>query len=268
MRIRRDLLFGGLFLIPVGTITLLVRAGAIDPGALLDASRLWPLILVGIGIAILLGRSQAASVGTAVVALVLGAIVGSAIASGNLWIGDVSQCGPSSAATQHVDRSGTFTIAAAVELDLRCGSIALTTGAGDDWTLAVDHQGPAPLVIASGDRLTVRVPDGSGVRHHDWTIKAPAGRLDSIELRASAATGSLVVDGAALRSVTVDANAGDVRIDGGRAAIGRYDVTANAGRVRIVLGEASTTGDPRSTRAPWTSALRPTWACASTSTTS
>ncbi len=245
MRIRRDLLFGGLFLIPVGVITLLVRAGTIDAGALLDAPRLWPLILVGIGMAILLARSRVASIGTAVVALVLGCIVGSAIASGNVWIGNVAECGPASAATGHVDRSGTFTSAAALELDLRCGSLGLSTRAGDAWALTADHQGPPPLVVGTGDRLSVRVPDGTGLRHHDWTIEAPAGRLDTIQVSVSAATGSLVLDGATLRTVDVDANASDVRIDGGRASIGQLQVTANAGRVRIVLGSAPTVGDLR-----------------------
>ncbi len=243
MHIRRDLLFGGLFLIPIGAITLLVRAGVIDAAALLDAPRLWPLILVGIGAAILIGRSRAASAGTAVVAIVLGCIVGSAVASGNLWIGNITECGPTSAASQHIDRSGTFSGAAALDLDLRCGSIGLTTAAGDDWVFGADHQGPAPLVSASSDRLEVRVPDGTGIHHHDWTIKAPAERLGSLQLRASAATGDVVLDGATLRSVDVDANASDVRIDAGRAAIGSLDVTANAGRVRIVLGATPVVGD-------------------------
>jgi hypothetical protein len=243
MRIRRDLLFGGLFLIPVGAITLLVRAGTIDAGSLLDAWRLWPLILVGIGIAIVVGRSRMASLGTAVVALVLGAIVGSAVASGNIWIGGVTECGPTGAAIQHFDRSGTFSGTASLELDFRCGSIGLSTGSGDGWKLAADHQGSAPIVTASADRLALRVPAGPGLHHHDWTIQAPSSRLGSVQLAVSAGTGSLDLDGTTLRNVDVDANASDVRIDGGNAAIGTLEVTANAGRVRIVLGPSPTVGD-------------------------
>ena len=70
--IRRGLLFAGLFLIPVGAITLLVRAGTLDAEAFADIWRFWPLILIGFGIAILLGRSRVASVGTAIAAVVLG----------------------------------------------------------------------------------------------------------------------------------------------------------------------------------------------------
>ena len=90
MRIRRGLLFAGLFLIPLGGMTLLVRAGTVDADALAGIWRLWPLILIGFGIALLLGRSRAASVGTAVAALTLGVLVGSAIASGNALVGSIS----------------------------------------------------------------------------------------------------------------------------------------------------------------------------------
>lgn len=242
MHIRRDLLASGLFLIPIGAITLLVRAGTIGPDALLDVPRLWPLVLVGLGLAILLGRSRAASLGTATVALVAGAIVGSAIASGPVWIGSVTECGPVAGATQHVDRSGTFGGPADVDLQLRCGSVALSTRPGADWALAGDYQGPAPEISDASDRLAIRVPAGSGVRHHDWTIRAPAERLRSIALTSNAATGSLVLDGATLSAVRIEANAGDVVIDAGHATVGRVDVELNAGRARITLGTGPTVG--------------------------
>jgi Domain of unknown function (DUF5668) len=76
MRIRRGLLFWGLFLIPVGALTLLVRGGYLDGEAVRDAWRLWPLVLVGIGLAILLGLTRGAAVGTAISGIVLGLIVG------------------------------------------------------------------------------------------------------------------------------------------------------------------------------------------------
>jgi hypothetical protein len=244
MHVRRDLLFSGLFLIPVGAITLLVRAGTLDPDRLLDAPRLWPLLLVGIGIAILLGRSRAASLGTAVVALVIGVLVGSAIASGPVWIGTVTECGPNAAAsTHHIAIDGAFSGPAALDLRLRCGSVAVSTQPGDGWTLTGDYQGPAPTVNAAGDHLAVGVPEGGGVRHHDWTIKVPAGRLGSVTLRSDAATGSLTLDGAVLSEVVIEANAGDVVVDAGNATLGRIDAHLNAGRVRLTLGTSATVGD-------------------------
>ena len=236
MHVRRDLLFSGLFLIPVGAIPLLVRAGVLDARALLDAWRLWPLILVGFGLALLLGRSRAASIGTAVTALVIGAIVGSAPASGSIWIGDVTECGSTGVATQHLERSGTFGLPASIDLQVRCGSVSLSTRSGSDWSVAADYRGTAPIIVDATDRLQVRVADGGGIRHHDWTVAAPAGLLGSVQLVANAATGTLTLDGATLAAVKVGANAGDILVDGGSATIGRIDVTMNAGRARITLG--------------------------------
>ena len=53
MRIRRGFLFWGLFLIPLGAIPLLVRGGYLSEDLLTNAWQLWPLILVGIGVALL-----------------------------------------------------------------------------------------------------------------------------------------------------------------------------------------------------------------------
>ena len=50
------------------------------------------------------------------------------------------------------------------------------------------------------------------------------------------ATGTLALDGATLGTVKVEANAGDILVDGGSATIGRIDLTMNAGRARITLG--------------------------------
>src|SRR4026208_2507758 len=59
MRVRRGLLFWGVFLVLLGGIPLLVRAGILDGGPFVHAWRLRPLILIGIGLAILIGHRGA-----------------------------------------------------------------------------------------------------------------------------------------------------------------------------------------------------------------
>ena len=235
MRVRRGLLFAGLFLIPVGAITLLVRNGTLDPGAFGDIWRFWPLILIGFGIALLLGRSRLALVGTAVAALVLGILVGGAIASGSGWIGSFSGCGASSADSERLDRTGTFASGAAIDLRLRCGAVDLTTTPGDAWALKAAYAGTPPVVTESPDRLEVRVPDGSGVRHNEWTVNAPTGPLRSVRIESNAATATLTLAGADLDRVTADANAGDILVDGRGATIDTIEVDINAGRARVAL---------------------------------
>jgi hypothetical protein len=235
MRIRRGLLFAGLFLIPVGAMTLLVRAGTIDADAFADIWRFWPLILIGFGIAILLGRSRVASVGTAIAAVVLGVLVGGAIASGGPWIGTFGECGPASADAERIDKSGTFDGASTIDLDLRCGSLTLATAPGSAWQLGAAYEGAAPIVNESPTSLEVRTPDGSDVRHNDWTVNAPTDGFSRLNLRTNAATASVRLAGGDLAGVNVDANAGDVLIDGTGAGIGDIAVDVNAGRARVTL---------------------------------
>ncbi len=244
MRIRRGLLFWGLFLIPIGGITLLVRAGVVDADRLSEAWRLWPLILVGIGLAILLGRSRRAVVMTAVVALVLRSLGGVALASGHLWIGALSDCTVASGPTdKQLERSGTFDGAAAVRLDLRCGSLALATSPATEWKLAAAYRGPAPVVDAAGGRLDVRVPGGSSDRRSDWTVGLPEASVGSLTLTANAATVTLALPGSHLTSLDAAMNAGDLRLDAAGGAIDAIDLSMNAGRIRLAAGSAALSGD-------------------------
>ncbi len=242
MRIRRGLLFSGLFLIPVGGLTLLVRGGYIEPSALADLWRLWPLVLVGIGIAILLGRTSFAVLGTAISGLVLGLIVGGGLASGS-WVG-FGVCADPNADLQQLDHSGTFDGPATVTLDLRCGSVDLATEAGPGWHVLAGYAATAPAIGASSTRLSLRAPEGSDVRQ-DWTVTVAPDRLSELEVRVNGASAAARLDGASLARVSVDANAGDVLVDAGSATMSRLSVTANAGRVRVTLGPGPTVGDLR-----------------------
>src|SRR4029453_9359599 len=132
MRVRRGLLFWGLLLIPLGGIPLLDQAGVIDVSRFADPWRLWPLVLVGIGIALLLGRTRVALVGTAVIALTLGAIGGVALAAPDTWFGSFGDCTPGDP-THDFSAIGTFSAPAEVQLDFRCGTIEVTTEDGSDW---------------------------------------------------------------------------------------------------------------------------------------
>ncbi len=242
MHVRRGLLFSGLFLIPVGAMTLLVRAGVIDAGSLVDVWKLWPLILVGFGIALLLGRSQMASLGTAIAALVLGVLVGGVIASGNLWIGSFTDCGPAGSGAQHLVEGGTFGGPASVQLNVRCGSVDLTTQPGQAWQVDAAYEGPPPTISDSTDRLEVRVQDVVGVRHNDWTIAVGSAALHELRAETNAATGSFTLANAQLDTLDLKANAGDVVIDGSSASIEAVHVDVNAGRARITLAGAATGG--------------------------
>lgn len=243
MRIRRGLLFWGLFLIPLGGIPLLARAGSIDPAAFADAWRLWPLVLVAIGLTLLLGRYRAGLIGVVAVALLLGSLAGGALASGGLWTGGFGDCSLSDRDTNALDESGTFSADAALLIALPCGTADVTVQPGTAWTVHADYRGDPPPMVAANNLLSLGATDGGGGHRQDWTIGVGADALRSIELQANAGSSVLELAGASLTSVSAEINAADLLIDAGSATIDRLDISANAGRARITLEGGATTGD-------------------------
>jgi hypothetical protein len=238
MRIHRGLLFWGLFLIPLGAIPLLARANAIDLPAVGSASRFWPLILVAIGLALVLGRGRGSVVATAVLALVLGTIGGLALASGPGVVAMALDCGSDRATDAQVDRNGTFSEPAELNLDLRCGSVDVTTGSGSAWSVHAAYSGVTPRVEASANALDVTVPANAGAHRQNWSVTVPTDQTDAIKLKTNAGRATLQLEGAHLNRIEADMNAGDLLINGGSASIGRLDVQMNAGRVRITLDDS------------------------------
>jgi hypothetical protein len=238
MRIRRGPLFWGLLLIPLGAIPLLERAGILDVSRFGDVARFWPLILVGIGVAILLGRGRAGLAGTAIVALIIGTFGGVALAGGTTAFGGITDCAASPGQLSDYADEGTFDgETSAVTIDLDCGTVDLSTEAGTTgaWTLDARYRNEPPIVSATGSSLDVRAPDGMSQRQ-EWTLTVPPATLRAVNLTANAAASTLDLAGAEMDRLDADVNAGDLRIDAGEAGIDRLDVSMNAGRARITLG--------------------------------
>lgn len=242
MHIRRGLLFGGLFFITVGAIELLVRAGTIDANRLDEAWKLWPLILVGLGIAILLGRSRVAVVGTIIAAITVGAIVGGAIASGGGWIATITDCGGNQPTDQTTSEAGGFSGPSTIDLSIRCGTLTFGTDSGSGWTFGAAYRGPEPILEGTANTLDIKVPEGTGVRRQDWTITAGTQTLSELKVQANAASGTIALSGAKLAGFDLQTNAGDVIVDGTGASIHGLEVQVNAARARITL-DVDTSGE-------------------------
>jgi hypothetical protein len=241
MRLRRSLVFWGLLLIPLGGIPLLARAGVLPADVTADAWRLWPLVLVAVGLLLVIGRTRASIAATAIVALVIGSIAGAAFAAGPPWIGTVTNCGfAGGGPTVQTDRTGTFDGGAAVRLDLRCGTLDLRPAATPAWSVSATSRGAAPIIAASGHRLDVTAP--ADTRHQAWTILVPTGRTDRLDLTANAATSTLALDGIQLGSLDATVNAGDLRLQLGTGSIDQLHASINAGAMRVVVGPAGLRG--------------------------
>jgi hypothetical protein len=234
VRVRRGLLFWGLFFIPLGAVPLLVRAGVIDSNAVANAWRLWPLLLVAIGVTLILGRSRAGILGTVVAGLALGTLAGGALAAGTPWVGNVGGCGAiGGEPDQRVDESGTFASPATVRFDLNCGSIDLGTQPGSDWRVVANYRNEPPNIVTSANSLELRSPDGFANTRQGWEVTLPVDQTSDVEITANAGSGTIDLAGATLATLSADLNAGDLRIDISEGRVSTIDAAVNAGRLRV-----------------------------------
>jgi hypothetical protein len=231
MRVRPGLLFWGIFFILLGAIPLLARAGFIDPDALAELWRLWPLLLVALGLALILGRSRAGMLGIVVGATALGLAAGGLLATGTSFIGDIG-CGPTTN-DQHFQQDGTFDQPKEARFDLNCGTLDLSMAPGDGWQVTADYKGAPPTLELTQDALELRSPEGIGPHRQTWTVTMPTGGTKAIQLTANAGTVTAHLAGAELSMLDTTLNAGDVRIDATGAHIDAVDISTNAGRVRF-----------------------------------
>ena len=240
MRIRSGLLFWGIFFLLLGGIPLLVRAGVVDADVLAEAWRLWPLLLVALGVSLILGRTSAGLLGTALAAIVLGVAAGGALASGTNLIGNVGGCGPDTTTDQRLQDGGTASGPVTATFDLDCGALDVSTQQGSDWTVDAKYRGAAPTLDRSDTTLALHSPDGFGVRRQDWNVTLPADQARDVRIDANASTVSGRFAGAQLTTFHLSVNAGDARIDASEGKLGQIDVSGNAARVRLRLGSDTT----------------------------
>jgi len=230
MRVDRGYLFWGIFFVLLGAIPLADREGWIDVGGLGDAVRLWPLVIIGIGVVILFSRSRLAPVATVVGALVLGTLAGTAVTTfGGGTVFDCIRVGDPQ--LQRTSANGTLDPQATARVRIDCGDLAIGTAPGSAWILEAGHAGDPPRVEASGRDLSIRPADGSP-RRLDWTVTLPAA-LDTLRVEANASTTTLGLGGATLPRLYASANAGDLRISAPTGRMDTLDIDVNAGDVHV-----------------------------------
>ena len=98
MSVDRRLLNWGIFLVLLGGIPLAVAQGWIPRDVVARAWELWPLILIGAGIGLILSRTPFQAIGGIIVAGTFGVILGAivAVGFGGIGIGTLG-CGPAAA---------------------------------------------------------------------------------------------------------------------------------------------------------------------------
>ncbi len=241
MNVRRRYLNFGVFLLCVGAVPLAVQTGLLNAGGASDIARLWPLILIGIGLGIIVRLSSFQALGGVVVAATVGLLIGSALAGGAAGaVGCIG--GPASGST--VTRSGSFTDPLSpgqVSIDLSCADLTSSQGSTNDWTVQATTDQP-PTINADGElRLTSsrNVPFSSG--RENWIVTLP-NQLSTVYFTLNASSANLTFGPGALALLSLDLNAGDAHLNLGQADLshGPLNATLNAASATIILPTSGT----------------------------
>jgi hypothetical protein len=243
MRVNRGLLGWGVFFIALGAVPLAVQAGTLDPEVVRRAWELWPLILIGIGLGLVLARTRLAVLGTLVVATTFGLMGGALIATGIGSVGGFTSCGfgAGQGGEAFPTQTGDFGGEASVRLELNCGEVDAVGADVPGWIVAgTSDGGVAPDVTGRGNELFVRAPGRSGVDLSAdpwrWQVTLPRAVPVAMDLSVNAGSGSLDLAGMTVPSLDVSVNAGDARTDLSKAGgTQTFDASVNAGSLTALL---------------------------------
>lgn len=241
MHVDRRLLGWGLFFVLLGAIPIAVRAGLLDKELVAQWPLLWPVLLIGWGLGLLLRGTPLALVGGAVAAVTFGIMGGGALASGFGGIPFASGCGSTTTATAFATRTGEFGASARTDLVFNCGNLQLGTADGSTWTVAgSDRNGAGPNIEANGGNLSVKTNEERAFLgsqgHSVWNVTMPRTPLLAFGLTLNAGEGTLNFNGASVTSLSMTLNAGSVTLDlSGATQAGDVNTTVNAGSAAISL---------------------------------
>jgi hypothetical protein len=250
MRIHRGFLGWGIFLILAGSIPLAVRAGYLSNDQLRNVGSLWPLILVGIGVGLVLSRTRFAFLGGFIVVATFGVIVGGLLAGGVAGF-TTGACGPGTGTTAFSTREGPLTeTSASVELDLNCGNLTVAVAPGNTWRVeGEDRDGTGPNLNADNGSLSVRSRDSDrgvfGVLsdRQSWRITLPDATQLHTNLTLNAGSSTVNLAGANLSRLEATVNAGSAIFDLGSVhQIDEIQIGLNAGSLELTLPNLSVNG--------------------------
>lgn len=241
MHVDRRLLGWGLFFILLGGIPLAVKAGLLDEQVVGQWPQLWPVLLIGWGLGLILRNTRLAVIGGAVSAVTFGVMAGGALATGFGGIPIASGCASNTPATAFATQSGQLGPTARAEIEFSCGSLKVGTTDGSGWSISgTDRNGTGPTVETSGGGVALRTTavrnllGSSG--HAAWNVTLPRAPALDLGVTLNAGEGTVSTMGATIASASITLNAGSLTVDmGGAASAGDLNATVNAGSGALTL---------------------------------
>jgi len=248
MSVDRRLVNLGIFLLILGAIPLAVSQGWIARETISHAWELWPLILIGIGIGLILRRTPLHFAGGLLVAATFGTMLGAFLAGG-LSLSALG-CGNAAAATDPLvlDEHGSFVGGTtSVVLRATCASLSVVPASGAAWGVTVaGTAGARPYLDQAADRLELRSPDQMVVlpfadgRRSRWNVTLGTDVAYALDVNLNAGEANIDLAGLRVETLTAQGNAvGNSRLLLHDATIGRLEVQINAGDLKIGLPAAA-----------------------------
>jgi hypothetical protein len=152
MMVNRRFLNWGVFLVAVGAVMLVAQTDAVNSDVVAQALRLWPVVVIALGIGLLLRRTRFGLAGGMLAAAMPGFLLGGLVVAAPQMVPECGDVQPASFAA----REGTFEGAAAADLTLACGDLSVTTAPGSGWQLQTGNTtGAVATVGVSADRLSL-----------------------------------------------------------------------------------------------------------------
>lgn len=240
MRFDRRLLGWGAFFILLGVIPLAVQQGYLDKELVSRWFSLWPLLLIGWGLGLVLRETPVEWLGGAVTTLTFGVMGGSLIATGFGGVpfsigcrGDDGRALP--------EQRGTLAAGGAVSVTLPCGELTISGVDGSDWSLSgTAGEDDAPVVRSSGGDLEIRGPERVSFGPEGptiWNVGLPREPANvELSLTLNAGKGSVDLEGLQLAAVGFTLNAGELNVKAADVAtLASLNGTVNAGSANLAL---------------------------------
>jgi hypothetical protein len=249
MSVDRRLLNWGVFLVLLGGVPLAVAQGWIPRDAVARAWELWPFILIGIGIGLILSRTPLRALGGIIVAATCGTILGAmlAVGFGGFSFTNVGCGGAAAGAPVILQEQGTFDAGTGrVVLTANCATVQVSPASGNGWGVTVTGTDNArPSVDRTGDRVSVRSPDSPVVfpfstQRSTWQVDLGTDTRLDLDLHLNAGDATVDLGSASVSQLSFEVNAvGNTRLDLAQASVARLDVSVNAADVAILLPEGA-----------------------------
>lgn len=242
MHAHRGLLDWGVFLICLGAVPLAVQLNVIDSSAAASLLRLWPLILVGIGLGLILRFSRAQALGGFIVAGTFGILIGTFLVAG--FPSFSAACTGGQPNGTPLTRSGSAGTNLDLEVELTCGEMSLSRQPGGTWSVNVSAGNESPTIGSNDSQLALRSvtgarwPFGSDERE-SWQVVLPTEASLSANLTANAAKVNAALGNGPIGALNITYNASDGVIDLTGTQAATLNGTLNASTVGVILPSAS-----------------------------